>query len=233
MAVYLQMTKERLESVETLHWELFGHNGGIVVFAHQYGSMPMTLTEWVAQVKSVADMIVYVWLGAIAIAFLFGKKIRQWGFSLRTLPGLWSPPMGEFINQPYRYLTQNAESFLFLGGLLLLRGTRDWVIVTVGAILIDCFNGLLFPKSAKYFGANSILFSYLGFLLLRGYVEGGIIAILMTILVGFICSKMLWGMVPLTSSPGWKGHLLSFLGGALMAWGVDAIAPLLPVSQVW
>ena len=69
MAVYLQMTKERLESVETLHWEVFGHNGGIVVFAHQYGSMPMTLTEWVAQVKSVADMIVYVWLGAIAIAF--------------------------------------------------------------------------------------------------------------------------------------------------------------------
>ncbi|MBM0741239.1 hypothetical protein JOY44_06335 [Phormidium sp. CLA17] len=193
----------------------------------------MTLTEWVAQIKSVADMIVYVWLGAIAITCLFGKKIHQWGFSLHTLPSLWSPPIEKSINQPYRYLIENAESFLVLGGLLLLRGTRDWVIVTLGALLIDCFNGLLFSKSAKYFGANSILFSYLGFLLLRGYFEGGIIAILMTILVGFICSKMLWGMVPLANSPGWRGHLLSFLGGALMAWGLDAIAPFLPVSQVW
>ncbi|MEX0267923.1 hypothetical protein AB3R30_02155 [Leptolyngbyaceae cyanobacterium UHCC 1019] len=193
----------------------------------------MTLNDGVAQIKSVADMVVYVWLGAIAIAFLLGKKIHQWGFNLPTLPGLWSPPMGEFTRQPYRYLTQNAESFLFLGGLLLLRGTRDWVIVTLGALLIDCFNGLFFPKSAKYLGANSILFSYLGFLLLRGYFEGGIIAILITILVGFVCSKMLWGMVPVANSPGWKGHLLSFLGGALMAWGLDAIAPFFPLSQFW
>lgn len=141
--------------------------------------------------------------------------------------------MGEFVNQPYRYLTQNAESFLFLGGLLLLRGTRDWMIVTIAALLIDCCNGLLFPKSAKYFGANSILFSYLGFLLLRGYVEGGIIAILMTILVGCVCSKMLWGMVPLANSPGWRGHLLSFIGGALLAWSLDAIAHFFPLSQMW
>jgi hypothetical protein len=193
----------------------------------------MTLIDWVAQIKTLADMIVYVWLGAISIALLFGKKIHQWGFSLRSLPGLWSLPMGGSSNSPYRYLIENAESFLFLGGLLLLRGTRDWVIITLAALLIDCLNGLLFPKSANYFGAASVLFSYLGFLLLRGYFEGGIIAILMTILVGFVCSKMLWGMVPIANPPGWKGHLLSFLGGGLMAWSLDAIAQFFPVSVVW
>jgi hypothetical protein len=193
----------------------------------------MSLTDWVTQMKSLADLIVYVWLGAIAIAFLFGKKIQQLGFSDPILPGLWHPLTGKSTNRPYRYLIENAESFLLLGGLLLMRGTRDWVIITVSALLIDCCNGLLFPKSTQYFGASSVLFSYLGFLLLRGYVEGGIIAILMTILVGFVCSKMLWGMVPTANSPAWQGHFVSFLGGALMAWGLDAIAPFLPVSQVW
>lgn len=177
-------------------------------------------------------MIVYVWLFALAIALFIGKHFNQFGYTFRTLPGLWMPPTSESINRT-SYVFDNAETFLLLGGLLLLRGTRDVLIVTIAALLVDCVNGLLFPKAAASFNSNNILFTYLGFLLLRGYFEAGIIALLVTILVGCLCTRMLWGMVPMPKSSLWKAHLVSFAGGVLLARFLDAIAIWLPISQLW
>ena len=192
----------------------------------------MTLNDFLGQAKAIADMIVYVWVFFLAIALVIGRNLNQLGMTFRTLPGLWTPPMSESINRTSRVF-DNAETFLLLGGLLLLRGTRDLVIVTLLALLVDCMNGLLFPKSAKSFNSDNVLFSYLGFLLFRGYFESGIIAILVTILVGCVCSRMLWGMVPTSVDATWKAHLVSFGGGLLIARFWDAIVPLWPVSQFW
>ena len=193
----------------------------------------MILNDFTAQAKAIADMIVYVWLFALAIALLIGKHFNQVGSSFRTLPGLWTPPTSESINRTSLGF-DNAETFLLLGSLLLLRGTRDLLIVTIAAIVVDGLTVILFPKrAATVLNTNNILFSYLGFLLLRGYFEPGIIAVLVTILVGCLCAKMLWGMMPTPQDPIWKTHLISFVGGALMARVLDAIAALFPVSQFW
>ncbi len=192
----------------------------------------MTLNDMALQVKAIADIIIYVWLFFLGMSLLIGKNLNQLGFTFRTLPGLWMPPMTESINRTSR-IFDNAETFLLLGGLLLLRGTRDLLLVTLLAILVDCLTGLLFAKSAKISSSDNVLFCYLGFLLLRGYFEPGIIAILVTILVGCLCSRMLWGMIPTTDNSSWKPHLFSFMGGVMIARFLDAIAQWLPVSQFW
>jgi hypothetical protein len=192
----------------------------------------VTLNDLLAQVKAIADMIVYVWLFALAIALLIGRHFNRLGYTFRTFPGLWTPPTSESISRTHRII-DNAETFLLLGGLLLLRGTRDLLLVTLAALLVDCINGFLFPKAVKFFNSDNVLFTYLGFLLLRGYFEAGIIALLVTILVGCLCSRMLWGMVPAPEHASWKAHLVSFTGGVVMARFLDAIANLLPVSQLW
>ncbi|EKQ69433.1 hypothetical protein OsccyDRAFT_2061 [Leptolyngbyaceae cyanobacterium JSC-12] len=196
-----------------------------------YGAS-VTVNDFATQAKTIADIIVYVWLFSLAIALALGKNLNEIGFTFRTLPGFWSPPVSASINRTERVFA-NAEMFLLLGTLLLLRGTRDLVIVTLIALLVDCLNGLLFPKSARFFSSSNILFSYLGFLLLRGYFEPAIVAILVTILVGCVCSWMLWGMVPISGDSVWKARLISFLGGVLAARFLDGIAALFPVSQLW
>lgn len=193
----------------------------------------MTFNDVLALIKTLADLIVYVWVFSLAIALLLGKSLNHLGYTFRTLPGFWSPPVLEPINESSRFPIEQAETFLLLAGLLLLRGTRDFVIVTLIALLVDCFNGLLLIRLHKNFKSKNILFTYLGFLLFRGYFEVGIIAFLMTILVGCLCSKMLWSMAPLAGDTTWKGHLASFLGGVLTARFLDAIATLLPVSKLW
>lgn len=189
------------------------------------------MSNFAIQAKFIADIIVYVWLFFLAIACILGRNSGKLGFAYRTLPGFWSPSVSESINRTGQF--DNAESLLLLAGLLLLRGTRDLIIVTLAALLVDCLNGLLFPRLISTFNCNAIRFSYLGFLLLRGYFESGVIATLITILVGCVCSRMLWGMVPAASDPIWRAHLISFGGGALVARFLDAIAALLPVSRLW
>jgi len=188
--------------------------------------------QLVQHAKSLADIIVYVWLFVLAMALLVGHKLNQFGGSLRTLPGFWSPPVVEAIHRvapPF----DNAETLLLLGGLLLLRGTRDWLLVTLIALLVDCVNAVCFPTVAKRAGLNSVLFTYLGFLLLRSYFELGLVAILMTIVVGCLCSRMLWGMMPNRQNPMWKTYFLNFLGGIGAAASLNAIAPYFPVSNLW
>lgn len=192
----------------------------------------MAINDLAEHAKALADIIVYVWLFLLAIALVMGKHLNQFGFTVRTLPGFWSPSVSDAINRTAP-LFDNAETLLLLGGLLLLRGTRDLLIVTLVAIAVDCLNGVLFPKSTRSLDENRILFTYLGFLLFRGYFEAGIVAILMTILVGFLCGRMLWGMVPMNDQACWRAHLLSFVGGVVAARFLDAIVPLLPISNLW
>jgi hypothetical protein len=170
---------------------------------------------------------------SLAIALVLGKSLNHLGYTFRPLPGFWSPPVLEPMQQPSRFPLEQAETFLLLGGLLLLRGTRDFVVVTLVALLVDCLNGMFLIRLTRNLRNTNILFTYLGFLLFRGYFEVGIIAFLMTILVGCLCSKMLWGMVPLARDTIWRGHLASFLAGAVTARFLDAIAALLPVSKLW
>jgi hypothetical protein len=185
--------------------------------------------------KNLADMIVYVWLFSLAISVLLGKSLNQLGFTFRTLPGFWSPPVAASIHQTARFPIANSETFLLLGGMLLLRGSRDFVLVILIALLLDCLGHLLWsqPRRRQMFTNSNILFTVLGFLLLRGYFEAGILAVLVTILVGCLCSKMLWGMVPISQDIVWKAHLVSFIGGAIAARYLDAIAGFFPVSQLW
>jgi hypothetical protein len=193
----------------------------------------MSLDELAVLAKTFADFIVYVWVFSIGMSLLLGKSLNQRGLTFRLLPGFWSPPVLAPMHRTLRYPTENTEFFLLLAGLLLLRGTRDLVLVSIVALLADCCNGILFSRLRKPFHYGNLLFTYLGFLLLRGYFEVGIIAILMTIVVGCVCSKMLWGMVPMSNSPIWKGHLLSFTGGAIAARWLDHLAVSLPASQLW
>jgi hypothetical protein len=115
----------------------------------------------------------------------------------------------------------------------LLRGTRDFVLITVAGLLMECVSGALFPRLIRYFKATNLLYSFLGFLLLRGYFEAGAVSVFVTILVGCLCSNMLWGMIPAGQNRLWKVHLVCFVGGGIAARFLDAIATLLPASALW
>ena len=67
-------------------------------------------------------------------------------------------------------------------------------------------------------GASGLVFGYMGYLLLRGYLEGSSNGILVAILVLFFYGgSIVRGVIPTTAGVSWEGHLFGFIGGLLAA----------------
>ena len=73
------------------------------------------------------------------------------------------------------------------------------------------------PAPSVHAGASGLVFGYLGFLLLRGFFERSLVAILVTIVVGAVYAGALPGLLPGQPGISWQGHLFGFVGGVLAA----------------
>jgi membrane associated rhomboid family serine protease len=76
---------------------------------------------------------------------------------------------------------------------------------------------MLGAPNSIHIGASSLIFGYLGFLLLRGYFQRNIASILLSLVVGFLYGGLIWGVLPTQPGISWQGHLFGFLGGVLSA----------------
>jgi membrane associated rhomboid family serine protease len=114
--------------------------------------------------------------------------------------------------------------FLVLGWLVLLRGVREFLKVS---LLTTAFSGLivwLIGRSSAsnaatvHIGASSLIFGYLGYLMLRGYFDRSAFSVAISVLVGIGYGGLIWGLLPTTGEQSWEGHLGGFLAGAGCAW---------------
>ncbi len=108
--------------------------------------------------------------------------------------------------------------FLLLGSLVVLRRTSDFFLASAVIIVISGLGvWLTGPAHSVHAGPSGLVFGYLGFLLLRGFFERGVVAILVAIVVGAVYAGALPGLLPGQPGISWQGHLFGFVGGVLAA----------------
>ncbi|MEM5838721.1 rhomboid family intramembrane serine protease, partial [Pediococcus acidilactici] len=101
---------------------------------------------------------------------------------------------------------------------IMLRETSDFFAVTAVTMVVGGLGTWLIGQTNSiHIGASGLVFGYLGFLLLRGYFERSVTAILFSIIVGSLYGGLLWGVLPLRYGISWQGHLFGFIGGVLAA----------------
>jgi len=139
----------------------------------------------------------------------FGIQPRR----LRGLPGIVTAP---FLHGGFSHLLANALPFFMLGWLILLRGRRDFVIVSVVSALVSGITvWLIGSQDSVHIGCSGVVFGYFGFLLARGFFERTFGAMLMALGVGLLYSGFLWGLLPLWPGISWQGHLGGLIGGVI------------------
>jgi membrane associated rhomboid family serine protease len=74
-------------------------------------------------------------------------------------------------------------------------------------------------------GASGVIFGYFGYVLIRGYVQRSVGAILLSLVMGSLYGSMLWGVLPLQVGVSWEGHLFGLVGGVLAAFLLHRRAP--------
>jgi membrane associated rhomboid family serine protease len=104
------------------------------------------------------------------------------------------------------------------GGLVILRDETDfWTTVLLGT-LIGGLGVWLFGRPSIHVGASGVVFALFGYLLLTGWFDRSVGAILLSAVVFLLWGSALFGLSPMQVGISWEAHLFGFLAGGLAAW---------------
>ena len=174
--------------------------------------------ELKGRARVLAGLVGLMWLEEIADLVLFHGALDAGGIRPRTEAGLWGILLAPFLHADFAHLLANTVPLLVLGWLVLVRGRRDFLWVTAVAVLLGGLGvWLVGGPNTVHIGASGLVFGYLGYLLLRGYWERSLPAILVAVVAGVLYGGALWGVLPLSHGVSWEGHLFGFSGGATAA----------------
>jgi membrane associated rhomboid family serine protease len=159
-----------------------------------------------------------IWLVSSLDLILLGGTLSRYGIRPRLWDGLWGVLWMPFLHGSFGHLFANSVPFAVLGWLVILRRTSDFFVVTAVALVISGLGvWLTGPWQSVHVGASGLVFGYFGFLLLRGYFERSLYAILLAVLVSLVYGGLIWGVLPQQNGISWQAHLFGFFGGALAA----------------
>jgi membrane associated rhomboid family serine protease len=170
------------------------------------------------RVLIVVAFIGVIWLVAGLDAIVFGGRLQSFGIVPRTEHGLTGILAAPLLHAGFQHLVANSLGILVFGTLVMLRSEcHFWVVTLVGALASGA-GTWLFGRPLLHIGASGIVFAYFGYLLLTGWFERRIGALLISIVVFLVWGPTLYGILPLQAGISWEGHLFGLMGGVLAAW---------------
>ncbi|MCK6590420.1 MAG: rhomboid family intramembrane serine protease [Polyangiaceae bacterium] len=159
-----------------------------------------------------------LWAVEIIDAVLFAGALDRFGVRPRSIGGLIGIALAPFLHMGFGHLIANTLPLITLGWLIMLRETRDLIVVSILAALTSGLGVWLIGASySVHIGASGVIFGYFGYLLLRGYFERSLLSIGLALVVAAVYGGMIWGVFPSGFRISWEGHLFGFLGGVLAA----------------
>ena len=173
--------------------------------------------ELKTQAYILGGFVAIFWIVEIVDLLFFGGALARLGIKPHSLTGLRGILFAPFLHGGLAHLIANTIPFISLGWFVMLQRTSDFFIVTAITMLVSGLGIWLFGTPGFHIGASSLIFGYLGFLLLRGYFQRNFASILLSVIVGLFYGGLLLGVLPSQPGISWEGHLFGFIGGVLAA----------------
>lgn len=153
---------------------------------------------------------------------LDGNGIRPW-----TGQGLWGIVFSPLLHGGWGHLIANTVPLLVLGFLMTLSGMSRFIWATVIVWALGGFGTWLIgnlgacPGLSNHIGASGLIFGWLAFLLVFGWLSRNIweIVISVVVLVGY--GSYLWGAMPVfnrCTGVSWQAHLCGAVAGVIAAY---------------
>lgn len=166
--------------------------------------------RWLILLVSIA------WAIEIVDRVILGGRLDSLGIHPRRMAGLVGIVLAPFLHLNFAHLMANTLPFLVLGYLVILRGKREFVFVSLVVMILGGSGVWLLGSSRScHIGASGLIFGYLGYLLMRGWFERSFQSILLAGMAVFLYGGILWGVLPGQRGISWLGHLTGLLAGGL------------------
>lgn len=185
--------------------------------------MTEDLAAWKPRVAALLATIGVVWL--VSLTGLLVYTELTWNLALLPrridgLPGILGMPL---VHGSFTHLMANTLPFLILGGMVMLRGGRYFLAVTLAITVLGGLFLWLFGRNAAHIGASGLVFGYFGFLLTRGFYERSLGAIAVAAVVALFYWTMIFGILPRDDGVSWDGHLFGLVAGVISARGAHFV----------
>lgn len=177
--------------------------------------------RWQGAVLLSGGFVALLWLLEGIDTLLMGRLDRL-GVRPGDSDGLTGVLFAPLLHSGFAHLASNTGPLLVLGFLLALNGLTRWVVVTLTIWLVAGVGTWLTGGwGTVHIGASGLLFGWLVYLIIRGFVSRHPWHIVLGVVIFLGYGSILWGVLPGTPGISWQGHLFGAVGGALAAWWFD------------
>ena len=140
--------------------------------------------------------------------------IRPW--DLVGLDGIIFAPL---LHASFAHLAANSVPLFVLGTALWTSGLKQWIVATATSwVTSGILAWLLTPLHYLVIGASGVIFGWITYLIVRGFLSRKWGHIVVALVVAFAYGSVLLGVFPASPTVSWQGHLGGAIGGALAAW---------------
>lgn len=159
-----------------------------------------------------------LWAIEIYDAATGGVLDHEGGIVPRSTDGLdgilWAP----LLHHGFDHLESNTLPFIVFGFLVLAAGFARFLLVTAMIWLIAGLGVWLTASPGSVtVGMSGVIFGWLTFLLVRGFVARSGLQILLAVGLFLVWGSVLIGVLPGRPDVSWQGHLFGAVAGVLAA----------------
>jgi membrane associated rhomboid family serine protease len=172
---------------------------------------------WQWALGLVGGFVVLLWVLEI-VDTAADHRLDAHGVQPREGDGLVGILFAPLLHGGWTHLESNTVPVLVLGFLVLVTGIGRglaatgiiWLVGGIGTWLVG-------PANTVHIGASVLVFGWLSYLVVRGFLNRRGVEIAIGLVVLVVWGGLIWGVLPGTPGVSWQGHLFGAIGGLVAA----------------
>ncbi|MGI0542384.1 rhomboid family intramembrane serine protease [Corynebacterium aquatimens] len=157
-----------------------------------------------------------IWIVHIINYGIFFGGLSNFGIYPLDTSTVWHVFTAPLLHADLEHILSNSVPGALFAFLIGYSGHRVfWEVTTLAMAVAGAGTWLFGGVGTNHIGASGIIYGWLGYLLIRGIFNRSPQQISLGILLGFMYSGLIWGVLPTTPGVSWQGHLFGAIGGLL------------------
>ena len=181
------------------------------------GQVTQRRDAWQQAALVVGVFVVVLWVLEI-VDTATGHALDPYGIEPRSEDGLVGIVVAPLLNFGFGHLVSNTVPVAVLGFLTLATGIGRGLLATAIIWLVGGLGvWVLAQPSSNHAGASVLVFGWIVYLVVRGFLNRSTTEILIGVAVFVLYSGALLGVLPGQPGVSWQGHLFGAIGGFVAA----------------
>lgn len=167
-----------------------------------------------AAISTAVGFLVLIWSVFFVDAYVFGGGLSNFGVRPRDSSSWWGIFAAPLLHANYAHIAANSLPGALFAGLIALSSKRlFWQVTLLVTVVSGGMTWLLGGINTVHIGASGLLYGWLAFLVVRGFVNRRLLQILLGVALASVYSGLVWGVLPTEMAVSWQMHLFGALGG--------------------